>query len=263
MTGYSVRIDIDLSALQQDVLDKLTKNLSHAMRFAAKQGAYLWKDAVEKSKLSPYDKEGYVNSIRWAMTGPLAAEITADYRHADAIEDGRPARDMKDCLQTSRKTRISHAKGHEGQHYLIIPFRHNVPGYIAHAKDMPPDIYRQAKGLEKSFLLPPGTNRPPTRVSGHGYLVPQHSYDWGGKLAHWKRDNEGKVQHLGKYAGMVRMNTSARFGKSSAYMTFRAMGEWSTGWVMPAKPGLKLASGVEYTLKTLLDKIVWDLLKNQ
>ena len=251
MASFFVRIDLDLSDLQQAVMAESSGQLRRAIEKAAQEGVVMWKKAVGDAKLSPYDKDNYINSISYGFTGPLTAEVTASYPFADKIEQGRPPRDMKLSLQTSKKTRVAHNKEHAGQQYLVIPFRHNVPGQNAHAPDMPADIYAMAKGLDKSRRLPYGTNRPATRVSGHGYTVPQHSYNWGGKLPQFLNTPEGP-RSLGKYAGMVRFQTSAGKGVSSAYMTFRVMGAWSNGWVIPSQPGLKLAEKVAEALQATI-----------
>jgi hypothetical protein len=255
----TVRVDIDLSALQQAVLDDMNYKLRRGIEKCAQEGVKMWVEAVDNAKLSPYDKDNYKPTIRYDWTGPLEAEITAGYKHADEIETGRKARDLKDNLKTGTKTRIANNKEHRGQLYLIIPFRHNTPGYIAHAKDMPTDIYAQAKQLKKSHFIPPGKGQPSLRLSGSGHLVPVHYYNWGGRLPQFNTDGP----HLGKYAGMVRMQTSTPNASSSAYMTFRVMGEWSKGWVIPAKPGLHLAEKVADSLQPILERIVGDVVSGK
>lgn len=257
MAAYTVRVGIDLSALQQAVLDDMNDKLRRGIEKCAQEGVKMWMEAVDNAKLSPYDKDNYKPSIRYGWTGPLEAEITAGYKHAGEIETGRQARDLKDNLKTSSKTRIANNKKHRGQLYLVIPFRHNTPGHTAHANDMPQDIHRMARQLEKTRLIPPGRGQPTLRLSGSGHLVPLHYYDWGGRLPKSNPDPNGP--HLGKYAGMVRMQASTHNANSSAYMTFRVMGEWSGGWVIPAQPGLHLAEKVADSLQPALDRIIGDI----
>ena len=55
---------------------------------------------------------------------------------------------------------------------------------------------------------------------------------------------------------MVRMNTSAGKGKSSAYLTFRTMMEGSAGWITKPVPGVfhmpKLAQDIEPMAREML-----------
>lgn len=255
----SYGVSVDLSGLlwhYAGLTQQLYPLLAQAVEATAAEGAYRWKDAVNKARLWSVEKEGYVESISWRMTGPYSAEISAGYDKAQEIEDGRPARDLKRMLQTSRKTRVVKSGPHRGQRYLIIPFRHNTPtasGEGAHAPQMPKKVYAMAKGLSASFVLPPGSKKAATRLSGSGHVVAQHSYEWGERLPAGLAPKVKEHHATDPYAGMVRFQTSTGKGKSSAYLTFRVMTEWSSGWVVPAKPGLKLAEKVAGELQQSLD----------
>jgi hypothetical protein len=249
MADYRVSVDIDLGAFQQEVLGQLFPIVTQAIASVAELGANQWRDAVMKARIAPFEKSAYADSIQWKMTGGFSAEIWADYKLAGEIETGRPARDLKQYLRTSRRTRISNSKKHPGQKYLIIPFRHNTPGYSAHSRPMPNLIHHAAKQLSKSSVVGSGI-----RISGTGHPVSQSIYNWGGRLPAGMLP-KAKPHHVTDlYAGMVRMNTSAGGGKSSAYLTFRVMGEWSIGWVVPAKPGLYLAREVSTGLQPVLEE---------
>lgn len=247
-------IKVDLSGLLpavQSELDAALQRVSIAVQNSARLVENEWRHAVFNAKgLSPVEREAYLDSLSVHVTGPFAAEIVADYSLASQIETGRPAYDMKKVLQTSQRTRISKSGPHQGQKYLIIPFRHNVPGNNAHAPSMPPQVYKKAKYLSKSSIAGSGS-----RISGTGHLVSQSSYKWGGRLPAGilGPNPKGKSD---RYAGMVRMNTSAGGAKSSAYLTFRVMAESSSGWIMPAKPGLKIAEGVENKLAPVIKEII-------
>lgn len=258
----SLSVTFDLSGLLSGyagLAQNLYPLLSQAVEATAAEGAYRWKDAVYKARLWSVEKQGYVESIKYRMTGPYEAEIWSDYDKAREIEDGRPARDMKRALRTSKKTRIATSGKHRGQRYLIIPFRHNVPtpgGEGAYAPQMPPAIYKLAKALTASRVLPPGSVKPATRLSGSGHVVAQHSYQWGGRLPAGLAPKRAEHHKTDPYDGMVRFDTSVGNKKSSAYYTFRVMGEWSSGWIVPAKPGLKLADKVAGELQESLERNV-------
>ena len=244
----TVRAEVNLDELTETI----RQQLSHAVENTAITGQALWTNAIQKAKLSPYDKANYRASIQYRMTGEFKAELFADYRFAAEIETGRPARDMKKNLQTSQRTRVAKQGKHAGQRYLIIPFRHNTPGYTAHADALPKPIYRQAKALEASRVT--GMK---SRLSASGHVVPQRQYQWGERLPAGLAPKLKAHHATDIYAGMVRFNTSAGKGKSSAYLTFRVMGEWqSDKWIIPPQPGLFLAKAVANELENVLQNEV-------
>lgn len=257
MSGYKVRVDLGpLFGAYDGLADAVFPLIGQAVRAVAEDGAFRWKSAVAKARLWEGEKQPYLESISWKMTGPWSAEISTDYKLAGEIETGRPSKDLKRMLQTSRKVRAVQSGPKKGMRYLIIPFRHNTPGNTALARAMPDSIYEQAKKLSPSKLLPPGSVNPPQRMSASGHLVPQHSYQWGGRLPAGMAPKLKPSHKSDPYAGMVRFNTSAGGSKSSAYLTFRVMGEWSSGWVVGPRPGLFLARKVAEDLQPVLDDAV-------
>lgn len=244
---YRVSIDIDLDAIQQQMVGALFPAIAQAVAAVAEHGANEWKAAVHKAPLWSVEKAAYIDSIQWRMTGQTSAEIWADYKLSGEIESGRPARDLKKYLQTSRKVRTTK----KGQRYLIIPFRHNTPGNSAHAAPMPDHVYDLARQLSKSSVNGMGK-----RLSGSGHLVPQASYKWGGRLPPGLMPKAKPHHKTDLYAGMVKFDSSANGKKSSVYLTFRVMSENSSGWIVPAKPGLNLAQKVSQNLQPLLEAAV-------
>lgn len=263
MSAFDVKVDLSgLLSAHQALAAKLLPSVSKTVAAVAEAGAHAWKSAVWKARLWEGYKAPYVESIAWRMDGPYAAEIWADYPRAGEIERGMPGRDLKVMLQTSKKTRLVQSGKHAGQRYLIIPFRHNVPtpsGQGALAPQMPAHIYAQAKALSPSRLLPPGSVKPATRVSASGHVVPQHSYQWGGRLSAGLAPKKASHHVTDPYAGMVRFKTGP---KSSAYLTFRVMGEWSQGWRVAPRPGLRLAENVARDLQPSLDQAIGAALKH-
>lgn len=244
----NVRAEVNLD----EITDSLRQTLRQIVENTAITGQVLWIDAVQKAPLSPYDKANYRASIQYRMTGDYKAELFADYRFAAEIETGRPARDLKKNLQTSQRTRAAKQGKHAGQRYLIIPFRHNIPGYTAHADAMPKPIYLQAKALTASSVT--GMK---SRLSASGHVVPQRVYQWGERLPAGLAEKLKPHHSTDIYAGMVRFNTSAGKAKSSAYLTFRVMGEWQANkWIIPPQPGLFLAKAVATDLDTVLQQAI-------
>lgn len=246
----SVKIDLsDLLAGSPILTAGLFANLSAAVQSVIETGEERWKRAALKAPLWDGERRAYAASISSRMTGPYSGEIVSDYKYVQDIESGRPPYDLKRMLDTSMKVRVSK----KGRRYLIIPFRHNVPGADALARPMPAAVYGQARRLAPSaitghYARRSGTGawdmktKEPARVRARRYV-------WGGRLpaglapklqAHHKAD---------PYAGMVRFKAeTGAGGRSSTYLTFRIMAEGQPGWVIPARPGLWIARAVATSL---------------
>jgi hypothetical protein len=231
------RIAVDLSAIAEQagsvVNEQVFPLLAQAVRAVAAKTASNWMESVQRARLWSGERDAYAGSIQWKETGPFSALVWSDYKHAAAIEGGRPARDLKRHLDTSPKVRQSA----EGRRYLIIPFRHGTPGAEAHARPMPADVYELARALRPSRIT--GQTR---RVSGliasdvktrGPMMVNQNLYRWGESLP------------AGLVAGLYRFNTTTPGGnRYSTYLTFRVMMEGKSGWVIPPQPGLHIAETV-------------------
>lgn len=261
MAGNGTRIYFDLSAfpaITQDVINRAMPAVRAAVERIADATAMKWRREVDNAKLWGGEKQGYKDSITWEMTGPLKAEVRADYKYAQEIEDGRPARDLKRMLQTSMKVRMSK----KGERYLIIPFRHNVPtpDNGGQAGVMPDSVYAQA-----SALMPSSVIGQTFRSSGTGawdaksrrpMMVAQAQYKWGDSLPKGLAPKLQAHHKTDPYHGMVKMDTSSGKSRSSAYLTFRIMREGSQGWIVPAKSGLYLARNVSQQMQPLAEQVI-------
>lgn len=234
------RISVDLSEViaagRGIITAEMFPLLDQAVRAVAQQTRIDWLESVERARLWRGEKDAYKAAIQWQMVNDFEALVWTDYKYAEEIEMGRPPKDLKRMLNTSLKVRVSQ----KGNRYLIIPFRHNVPGAEATGNAMPDDIYAMAKMLTPSTIT--GQTQ---RYSGTGaygtksrkrLTVNQNVYKWGESL-------NGSDIHQ-NYAGMRRFDTSAGGPRRSTYLTFRVMSENSSGWIVPAKPGLFLAKAV-------------------
>lgn len=262
---YSVRFDLastlEITAIVNKAVFPL---LNQAVKAVAQQTAANWQESVFRAKLWSGEKDEYAKSIKWEMTGDFSAVVESDYKHAEEIETGRPARDLKRMLDTSQKVRQTES----GKRFLVIPMRHNTPGNNALAKAMPKSVHDLASQLTKSRVVSVGerpsgqvTRLPPksgmhasgkqtsflssTATKQHA-MVAKRNYEWGGRLSNAALKASGMdLADRKKYAGMVRMDTSTPGGaKSSSYMTFRIMMEGQKGWIVPAQPGQYLAKKV-------------------
>lgn len=262
MASLNFNISIDLgalagfgSAINREVLPKLHQ----AVRTIAQQTAADWQAEVGGAgSLWSGERDSYVKSITWRMTGDFSAVIESDYKYAAEIETGRPPRDLKRMLDTSKKVRRTES----GKRFLVIPMRHNMK------KLQSAGIYGMAKALEPSRIVGKGrraSGEVTSLVPGQGmvksdkqtpylsnrktksaYMVRQNSYAWGQKLSNGALKGADVGRDVRKWAqGMYRFDTSTPGGaKSSAYLTFRMMMEGSSGWIIPARPGIHLARKV-------------------
>jgi hypothetical protein len=146
--------------------------------------------------------------------------------------------------------------------------RHNTPGYTAHASDMPAHVYELARNLKPSIVT--GKKMQPNvqgkmDASGLPVLVQRATYKWGGSLPDGLVPKSSQSHATDRFAGMVRMDTSTGVGKakvtSSAYLTFRTMGEWSSGWIRKPQPGLYIVKAVAEELQPLAEAVLQEAMK--
>lgn len=250
--------------------------LSQAVNAVGQQTAINWKEAVYKApKIWSGEKDAYADSITWNFQpGAMSGYVEATYKHAEEIETGRPARDLKKMLNTSLKVRRTKDGG---KRFLVIPMRHNTPGNGAHAKPMPAAVHALADQMSQSKVTGAGLRRvgeltalspqrgmqalgekrqrrspflsnPNTKQAS---MTARMSYAWGDRLSRAALLQAGASKEEAKrYAGMVRMDTSTPGGaKSSQYMTFRIMMDGQKGWIVPPQPGQFIAKKVVDEMK--------------
>lgn len=259
------RISVDLSPLldaaHTAVNEQVLPLLNQAVRAVAQQAQIRWKEAVYRAKLWDGERTAYMDSIQMEMTGPFSALVWSDYKYAADIETGRPARDLKRMLDTSLKVRVSK----DGRRFMYIPFRHSTPGNTAHGSDMPQHVYELARDLKPSRVTghttrPSGTGAHDPRTRKH-LTVPQSTYAWGSRLPAGSMGPNPKGKS-DRFANMYRFDTTTPGGaRSSAYMTFRTMSEGSSGWVVPAKPGLHMAQTVAQEMQPLAEQAFTEAMK--
>lgn len=243
-----INVSIDLRGLQEHMLAAVDK----AVERLAIQTGKNWAMAIMAAKLPDAEKLEYAKTLRIDRAGLAHFVVSADYAKADQIENGRQAQDLKKMLQTSRKVRTSKA----GKKYLIIPFRQNTAGNTAHARAMPAEINRIASQMETarvrgSYIDHGGVKRatylwPRSRLSndGQGIQAGKQRYLALGRMPAGLAPKLAPHHVSDPFAGMVRFDTSTGQARSSAYLTFRCMHQDSTGWIIPAKPGLHIARAV-------------------
>jgi hypothetical protein len=247
MAKLEIKVDLGhvLGAVPTIINETVFPHLSQAVYAVAERVQLRWRQSVKAAKLWEGEKAAYIASITYQPTGPFSARVESDYKHALAIENGRPAYDLKRMLRTSNKTRAAK----DGTRYLIIPFRHNTPGNGASAPAMPEAVHAIVSNddFEKSRITGMGK-----RLSATGVLVPRRIYSWGDRLD--VSAPKLKPTHKSNpYQGMVRMDSSAGKKQGSVYLTFRVMSEKSSGWLVPAKPGLFIVQKIMQDMQPKAD----------
>ena len=246
------------------VLDNLDATLGGALRpvlsgIVGKVANSVYKDWVDKVEhaggkggIRQDERDSYAGSISISYKeGDLSAMIYTPFEQASQIEEGRPAYDLKQMLNTSDKVRRSK----NGKRYLIIPFRHNTSG----AQAMPSAIYKAAKALPVSKVT--GRAWLSNGFGGGGIYTDRATYKWGGRLPSGMSEKLKPWHATDIHAGMVKMDTSAGKAKSSAYLTFRVMVEGSDKWIIPARPGLYIVRDVVARGQALMNAEVGSALK--
>lgn len=271
MERQQLQVSVDMGDVMAQVQATLNAQvlprLNQAVRAVVQATQANWIEAVHRAKLWSGEKDAYAKSIQAKMVDDFNGLVWADYKHAQEIEEGRPARDLKKYLDTSQKVR----RTKDGRRFLIIPFRHNVPGNDAHAPAMPADVYAAASQLKPSRIAGVGQRAAGEVTSVHPVwgtqplgkkkqtphlmnpatrqhvMVPRNVYQWGERLT-------GMSKELRRYEGMVRFDTSMGGGKYSQYLTFRVMMEGQKGWIVPPQPGQFIAKGVVERMQPLAEK---------
>lgn len=238
--------------------------LNQAVRAVANQTALNWQANIYKAKLWSGEKDAYAKTISWRMTGDFSAVVETDYRYAEDIESGRPARDLKKMLFSSLKVR----RTEDGRRFLIIPMRHNM------SKLQDAGLYEMASELSASTIVgqsmrpsgevtqfspTSGMNAAPARAqtpflsnatTKKAMMVNKNHYAWGDRLSRSAMKAAGIPAATRSWAaGMTRFDTSTGGAKSSAYLTFRIMMEGSQGWVVPAQPGQNIAANTAQAMQ--------------
>lgn len=239
-----LRIDIDMSGITKVAQDNAAAQLA-VQQAVMDAGVFVrdtWVAAVSGTVLPGMSRgvqdEAYAKSIQMFTADSTFLEVgvaVVDYAHAEDIEHGLPAYDMKPGLLNGPKSRPT--KDGRGR-YNIVPFRHRVPASTSAGSTtaslrmrMPSDIYSQAKQLARSL---------PNPVTG--------KVDWGARL---KIEELGGINRTSLYQhknnrfdGMYRVGGE----RHSQYLTFRAVATPRTGkngkrkgsapnsWIHPATP---------------------------
>ena len=175
-------------------------------------------------------------------TGRLAASIKRKRisRFAWMIYSDDPVMRFYDTDTGEKDYKLTHPYGRKsrvskkGVPYLIVPFRHNVPGSAG--LTIPKELYSKIRAeLRKGTFLKSVINPLNKKIQPNyaGEPIVRQGYDWGSRI-------QGLSKSLRNYEGMVVMDTSTARKASSAYFTFRVISAKSPpgSWMNPERPSL-------------------------
>ena len=246
----SYSVSFDATSLIKGLHAQLEAAIAQAVQTTAVTTYTAWYETVLRAPGIPaFYRDRYAASIKVEFDpNRMGARIYSDDPVSSLVENGFPARDQKKVLDTSAKVRVAKGGKHAGQRYLVIPFRHNSPGNTALAGAMPQAVYEQAKQMAKSHVtgkvsMRSGLGASSLRTKGP-LMVMRNTYAWGDRL-----DGPDIPK---RFKGMVRFNTSNGGQNSSSFLTFRVMGAWSSGWVIPPKPGTFIVRAISEQAQQML-----------
>ncbi len=254
-----------------------SKNLpatAKAFKIASALVQYTWKSyaagrPIKGSSMRLKNPTGaYKNSIKIRFLSPFNHEIYSDSPIALYLEKGTQEYDMKKTHPYGKQSRIVKKtvkkKGvvvrREGDPYLIIPFRHGVPGTQSFvqkygdstvATAMPEQVFQQIERILKT-----DEDQMSKRIKGRtfdpnfkGELIPRAKYKWGARF---------KGMGFSQMEGLVAMDTSSPKKKSSQYMTFRVISVNSPAmkWIVKARPAMNITQHVVNNTKEEMKKLI-------
>lgn len=267
-SAFNITIDLGPVMAQGGILTKeFFPRVHEAIGAIASQASKNWADAVMgASGIWSEEKKAYASSITWEYVNDYHARVTTSYKHAEQIENGRPARDLKVMLNTSMKVR----RTMQGKRFLIIPMEHKL-------SSMTPQMQQAVQALVPSTVTGTTTRRAGeinAFIPGRGMsplsearqrrdpfasdprtkgpaMVARQRYQWGERLG-----------GFGPTKGIYRFDTQGQGAvRHSNYLSFRIMMEGQPGWIVPAKPGLNLVPGVVAGINPVAERVIQEALK--
>lgn len=188
----------------------------------------------------------YASSIKIRKLGAFDYEIASNSEIAKMLEDGTKTYDMKKTHPYGVRSRVSK----KGDPYLIIPFRHGVPGSKSYGP-MPEQIYGMIRNyvksgqIKKSEVITGKSSEP----NFYGNMINRARYSWGSRI---------KGTGLPNLEGMLVMNTSTPKSNRSEYMTFRIISVNSPAhkWIQPARPAMGIIGAVVNNTKDIVNSMI-------
>lgn len=263
--AYEITSNLVLPQLPTGPLEDLLPRTKAAIRLGSQSARAQWvlyatgQEPVRDGRRMMVRSGDYARSITERELGPFSWQVSSDSPHANALEDGMPAYDMKRALQTSAKVRISK----DGHRYLIIPFRHGTPGSTSFQSVMPAAVHEAAKALSpsriKSLFQVPNAIGLHSMSTQQSVMVTRRKYTYGDRLPAGLAEKSKPHHATDRFAGLMRFDKPG--GGHSTYMTFRVMSDKSTGWIRPAVPGYHPARDTADLLRPKIEAMIQEALQ--
>ena len=227
---------------------QIMPNLAHAINVSASFVLKTWVDIAQgnddTNKPSGLNFSGsidYANSIRIQSLGAFHKIVYSDSNIGKKLSKGTPSYDMKPFLVNGKKSRINK----QGERYNSIPFRHKVKDLKKKTYNGQ-SLYDMAKSLTKQKITG-------FRIDSEG----KKRFTYG----KWTKDKILNIDSR-RYAGMVRVETSAGSGYTSQYLTFRVVKLSQVGkWIYPARPAWDILGAVRQKTEPKIRQWVQDGIK--
>jgi len=237
---------------------KAMPQTAKAFKVASRIISYTWKSYAMGAPIpgSPYRIKkpggGYARSIKVRCLTPFNYFIFSDSPVAGFIEHGTKELDMKKTHPFGRKSRVGkkpYGILGKGIPYLIVPFRHGIPGSLN--APMPEKVYSQLRQQIKSgeFQLSKVIRGRKKEPNWKGELISRRKYTWGSRLT---------GADLGNLEGLVVLNVSSRKSVRSQYFTFRVISAKSPAgsWIKPATPAKRITQSVVKNTQGMVNEVI-------
>ena len=104
MADFKIYVDLSpLLEVTSSIGGAVMPLVRNAVSAVAERAHFQWTDGIKQASLWKGMKDPYMASLQWKMNGDYSAVVWSDYEKASEIENGMPARDLKDMLNTSMK----------------------------------------------------------------------------------------------------------------------------------------------------------------
>jgi hypothetical protein len=119
-------IKVSLPLIEKGILDEhVMPRVHEAIGAVAETARQQWQNGVMKAPgIWSVEKKAYAQSIQWEYVNSLHARVFTTYKQADEIENGRPARDLKQMLLIAKLDR--------GDDQLALLFDVGLVGSVDH-----------------------------------------------------------------------------------------------------------------------------------
>ncbi len=260
----------ELVSSLEAVSSKAMPSTYRAFKMATALVQYTWKSYAMGAPIpggGPRLKNpsgGYAKSIKIRTLTPLAKEIYSDSPIAHYLEEGTKQYDMKETHPFGKRSRVVKKDRYKngklvaskGDAYLVIPFRHGVPGTASYGGMLPSELYKIIRNgiKEETIILSSLQKGRKVEPNYKGELIPRKKYNWGTRLTGiGVRDLEG----------MVVMDVSTKKSVRSGYMTFRVISVNSPAnkWIQKARAGKHITQFVVKNTSAAVNDIIISALK--